>query len=266
TQQMAEDRMEEQQGVLHSLEIRPSYTWNRSPLLTEKLSLDSSLFPDTTMRDEERRLLIDKYPGIETVQYQPPESIPSAARRMNKYQAKQDMSLKRLQYLISGVFRPLDVLGLELSLETQNQNVQRYLEMLSDCRSLLLNVSANVNDLRNKIAFQAINPSFTTTNASSTNYTMSPAQFQEAITQQTTSSQAMKSASNLRNKKRQFSNTNNSNTMWSNNNNNQQYQQQPQQFFRPAPSSQQGGFLNNNNNNNHSNNNAMWSSRNSCGI
>ncbi|KAI7880022.1 uncharacterized protein EV154DRAFT_540117 [Mucor mucedo] len=87
------------------------------------------------------------------------------------------MSLKRLQYLISRVFCPLDVLGLEISLENQNQNVH-------DCRSSLLNLSANVNDLRNQIGFQAINPSFTTTNISSTNYNKSPTQFQEAITQQ----------------------------------------------------------------------------------
>ncbi|EPB89754.1 hypothetical protein HMPREF1544_03417 [Mucor circinelloides 1006PhL] len=32
---------------------------------------------------------------------------------MNKYQTKKDMSLKRLQCLLSDVFRPLDVLGYE---------------------------------------------------------------------------------------------------------------------------------------------------------
>ncbi|KAI8071823.1 hypothetical protein BDF21DRAFT_401134 [Thamnidium elegans] len=41
--------------------------------------------------------------------YQLPDTIPSAARRMNKCQSKQDMSLKRLQYLVSGAFRPVDV-------------------------------------------------------------------------------------------------------------------------------------------------------------
>jgi hypothetical protein len=57
---------------------------------------------------------------------------------MNKYQIKQDMSLKRLQYLLSGVFRPLDVLGLEISQDINNENIQRYLHMLKDCRTLVV--------------------------------------------------------------------------------------------------------------------------------
>ena len=65
-----------------------------------------------------------------------------------------------LQYLLSGVFRPLDVLGLEVSQDTNNPSIQRYLHMLKDCRELFLNVSAQINDLCNNIAFQAINPSF----------------------------------------------------------------------------------------------------------
>jgi hypothetical protein len=84
----------------------------------------------------------------------PPDTIPSAARKMNKYQAKQDMSLKRLQYLLSGVFRPLDVLGLEISQNINNENIQRYLHMLKDCRALLFNVPVQINDMRNNIAFK----------------------------------------------------------------------------------------------------------------
>ncbi|CAO3693379.1 unnamed protein product [Rhizopus microsporus] len=57
------------------------------------------------------------------------------------------MALKRLQYLISGIFRPLDILGHEISLDNENANIQRYLTILADCRTLLLNLSSQVNDM-----------------------------------------------------------------------------------------------------------------------
>ncbi|KAI8085715.1 hypothetical protein BDF21DRAFT_336707 [Thamnidium elegans] len=145
-------------SALHSLSIRPSYTWSTSEFLSEVLSLDSPLFPTTMLIDDERRKTIDTYPSIDNLNYQPPDTIPVASRKMNKYQAKQDMSLKRLQYMLSGVFRPLDVLGLEISRDATNNNVQRYLLMLKNCRTLLLNVSAQINDMRNNIDLQAINP------------------------------------------------------------------------------------------------------------
>jgi hypothetical protein len=104
---------EETISALHSLRIKPSYSSSTTPFLTEVFALDSSLFPTTMLPDDKRRKLIDQYPNIEQLQYQPPDTIPSAARKMNKYQSKQDMSLKRLQYLLSGVFRPLNVLGYE---------------------------------------------------------------------------------------------------------------------------------------------------------
>lgn len=71
------------------------------------------------MADEKRRKLTDKYLIIDNVYYQPPDTILIASRKMSKYQANQDMFLKRVQYLLSGVFRPLDVLGLKISLDIQ---------------------------------------------------------------------------------------------------------------------------------------------------
>ncbi|KAI9262422.1 hypothetical protein BDA99DRAFT_438682 [Phascolomyces articulosus] len=135
-----EDHDEETLSALHSLRVRPSYTWSPSPFLSEILQLDSSMFPTKMLTDEERKKIIDQYPNIDNLHYQPPDTIPTAARKMNKYQTKQDMSFKRLLYLLSGIFRPLDVLGLEISREVNNPNVQRYLYMLKDCRALLLNV------------------------------------------------------------------------------------------------------------------------------
>ncbi|KAG2214768.1 hypothetical protein INT45_002195 [Circinella minor] len=237
---MVDDEEEENMSSLHSLPVRPSYSWSPSPFLTEVLSLDSSLFPTTMLTDDERRKTIDQYPNIDNLQYQPPDTIPTAARKINKYQVKQDMSLKRLQYLLSGVFRPLDVLGLEISQDTNNANIQRYLHMLKDCRELLLNVSAQINDMRNNIAFQAINPSFSSSLTQGKFFTMAPADFQAALVQQTNASQAVKTASGLRNKKRTF---------------NQNQPIPPQQFFRSGPSSQQGGYITNSNSNN---NNSSW--------
>jgi hypothetical protein len=139
---------------------------------------------------------------------------------------------------LSGVFRPLDVLGLELSKEVNNENIQRYLYMLRDSRQLLLSVSAQINDMRTNIAFQAVNPNFSSpASKDSTNYTMSPADFQAALVQQTSTSQAIRNASSFRNKRRSF------------NQPSAQHQPQQQQFFRSGPSSQQGGYTNNNTNN-----------------
>ena len=92
-------------SALHSLRIRSSYSSYPTPFLTEVLALDSSLFPTTMRLDDERREVID--------QYQLPDTISSAAHKMNKYQSKKDMSLKRLQYLFSDVFWSLNVLGYE---------------------------------------------------------------------------------------------------------------------------------------------------------
>ncbi|RCH87994.1 hypothetical protein CU097_002700 [Rhizopus azygosporus] len=102
---------------------------------------------------------------MENVQYQPLDTIPDAAHRMKPSQTKQDMALKRLQYLISGIFRPLDILGHEISLDNENANIQRYLTILADCRTLLLNLSSQVNDMRNTLGFQTINPTFKSTAA-----------------------------------------------------------------------------------------------------
>ncbi|KAI7860384.1 hypothetical protein BDC45DRAFT_431167, partial [Circinella umbellata] len=94
----------------------PSYSWPLSPFLTEVLSLDSSLFPTTMLTNDECCKTIDQYPNIDNFQYQPPDTIPI----LNK------ICLKRLQYLLSGVFRPLDVLGLEISQDVNNVNIQHY--------------------------------------------------------------------------------------------------------------------------------------------
>ncbi|KAI9243197.1 hypothetical protein BDA99DRAFT_544574 [Phascolomyces articulosus] len=177
-------------STLHSLQPRPSYSWSPIPFLTNVLSLDNPLFPKTMLPDEQQHKTIDKYPNIEGLQYQPLDTVPIAARKMNKYQSKQDMSLKRLQYLLLGVFRPMDVLGLKISQDVDNPNIQCYLLMLKDSRDLLLN---------------AINPNFSSTaSINNHHYTMSPNEFQAALVQQSTTTKAIKTASGFRSKRRPF--------------------------------------------------------------
>lgn len=232
---------------VHSLETRPSYNWTPPPLLSQVLQLNAPLFTEPLLTDEVRRQTIDKYPGIEGIQYQPPDTLPMTAKKMKPHQSKQDMSLKRPQYLISGIFRPMDVLGLEISKDVNNENVQRYLYMLRDCRNLLLNVSSQLTDMRNNLAIQSINPSFSSS-TSTNNYTMSPTDFQALLVQQTAAAQAVQKAGNFRNGRRSNNHSNN----------NQAHSNSNTQFFRSGPSSSQGGYNNNqaaNNNNNRFGNN-----------
>ncbi|CEI99238.1 hypothetical protein RMCBS344292_13330 [Rhizopus microsporus] len=109
-----------------------------------------------TLSGDQRAKIIERYPTMESVQYQPPNTIPDAAHCMKSPQTKQDMALKRLQYLIPGIFRPLDILGHEISLDNENANIQRYLTILADCRTLLLNLSSQVNDMLDNCSNQKL--------------------------------------------------------------------------------------------------------------
>ncbi|KAI9468500.1 MAG: hypothetical protein EXX96DRAFT_590849, partial [Benjaminiella poitrasii] len=134
---------------------------------------------------------------MEHATYQPPDMIPDAARKIQRTQQKQDASLKRLQYLVSATFRPLDILGHEISLDAENTAAQRYMEILLNCRLLLLNLSSQVNQMRTNLAFQAINPAFyNTASPSETNYVMPITEFQSAVAQQVNTAQTFRKATN----------------------------------------------------------------------
>lgn len=120
--------------------------------------MDKAIFATPALSDDQRPKIIERYPTMGNVQYQPPNAIPDAAHRMKPPQTKQDMALKRLQYLISGIFCPLNIFGHEISLDNENVSIQRYLTILSDYRTLLLNLSSQVNGMRHTLAFQTINP------------------------------------------------------------------------------------------------------------
>lgn len=241
-QQQPSTTMDEDQLVsqLHSLDIRPDYSWQPSEFLSGVMHFNQSLFNTATLPDDRRKAIIEQYPGIKDMDYQPPDTIPLAARNMKPNQTKQDRSLKRLQYLASGTLRLLDVLALEISADNSNPNVQRYLRMLADCRDLILNLTSEMTEMRKNIAFQAINPRFSSNSSSSNNnYIMPLDEFQTALAQQTTNLQNVQKASRFGQRAR-FTPTNQ---------NNSSHTPQPQQFFRAGPSSQPGGYTNNHNNN-----------------
>ncbi|KAI9481096.1 MAG: hypothetical protein EXX96DRAFT_565413 [Benjaminiella poitrasii] len=146
---------------------------------------------------------------MEHVTYLPTGMIPDAALKMQRTQQKQDASLK-----------------------PENTAAQRYMEILLDCRLLLLNLSSQVNQMRTNLAFEGINPAFyNTASPSETSYVMLIIEFQSAVAQQVNTAQTFRKATN-----KPFRH---------------HFGQSPQpsgSFFRTGLSSQQGGFHNNNNN------------------
>lgn len=81
-------------GVVHSLPTRPKYDWAPSADHIELMDLGQDLFRSTPLEDKERKLLIESYPPIDGLNYQPPEAIPSAYTAMSDYQWSHDGSLK----------------------------------------------------------------------------------------------------------------------------------------------------------------------------
>ncbi|CAO3622033.1 unnamed protein product [Mucor hiemalis] len=123
------------------------------------MDLGQDLFRSTPLEDKERKLLIESYPPIDGLDYQPPEAIPSAYTAMSDYQRSYDGSLKSSQYLLSAVFRPLDVLTRELLLDEVPQST-KYCRMIYDIRSLLLHANSTLNHYRTNLAYKAINRDF----------------------------------------------------------------------------------------------------------
>ncbi len=210
------------------------------------------------LTDNDRKSIIENYPPLASLDYRPPSSVPTAERLMNKAQRMEDHSLKRLQYLTSAVFRPLDILAHELfSTETDNPNLERYLTMLRDVRKLLLHVCASMTQDRNNIALRAVNPSFSLRSEYTGQYTMPLDEFQQTLAQQTATRKATREATNRFQRKRYNGTSNQSHFPPGTDNS----------FFRQGPSSQQGGlnsnifsppnahYSNSTSNNNNTNNN-----------
>ena len=206
---------------------RAKYEWTPSNELVTLLDMDHDLFVGTPLTDKQRASFIDLYPPIAALDYRPPDAVPAAYGRMNESQRSHDASLKSIQYLLSAVFRPLDLLGHQLLNAQETNDIQHSLKTLHDARTLLLNVSNSVNTYRNGIAVKAVNKSFKPDLSGDSRHTMPSDQFHSMIGQLNSTQKTIKEA------------------------------QQGSRPFRRGPPSQHGGktFNNNGSNNNNNNNN-----------
>ncbi|KAI9485481.1 MAG: hypothetical protein EXX96DRAFT_494634, partial [Benjaminiella poitrasii] len=240
---------------VHSLGSQPRFDWVPSDRLSSALDLTQPLFDVNQLLVDDKHRLLDLYPLLHDVDYRPPATLPEAHSNVNKGQKLEDSALQDIKYLLSGIFRPLDVLDNELlhySL-TDDAAVERNMLMLSHIRALLVNVCATLTMSRNQIAMRAVNRQFKVPNPTSRRtFTMPSNYFQTAITQQTSTSKALKEAQQLNRRPRpspqQLLNRRDaspSQTAFSTGGN--------PQFFRSGPSSQHGGYPNNKNGNAQSN-------------
>ncbi|CEP13170.1 hypothetical protein [Parasitella parasitica] len=174
---------------------RPHYDWSPSESLTELMNLDTPLHTTAPLSDSERKTIIESCPPIAHLDYKAPVTIPSAEKMMNKGQRIEDSSLKQLQYSLSAVYRPLDILCLEIiSSESGNPNLERYCAMLRDIRKLLLHAGSSMTHIRNNIALRTVNPSFSLKSDNKVKYTLPLDEFQNTLIQQTAARNATRDA------------------------------------------------------------------------
>lgn len=123
---------------------------------------------------------------------------------------KAPATLKHLQYSLSAVYRPLDILAHELvSSEAGNSDLERYCTMLQDVRKLLLHVGSSMNQACNNIAFRAIDPSFSMQPETEKNYTLLPLnEFQDTFIQHTAPRKATRDATINKRQRRSFPKSN----------------------------------------------------------
>ncbi|KAI8356751.1 hypothetical protein EDC96DRAFT_597206 [Choanephora cucurbitarum] len=186
-------------ALVHSIAVRQQLEWTPPEELTEMLNLKQSPFISSPMPDTQRRELIESYPPMRNMDYRAPSTLPAAPKQMNKGQQHEDIVLREAQYLLTGVLRPLDILGYEIySVNIADNDAQRFLQMIHDVRSLLLNVSYTLNHHRNNIALRSFNQSFALPSQSSdARYTMPLSDFNASIAQQTATEKSLKEARNL---------------------------------------------------------------------
>ena len=117
------------QPVLHDLPVRPSYDRQPPQELYERIgSLSNPIFKQT-LSDEERKTIVERYPAIQGLKYSPPSAVLEAQRRFNKSQAREDSTLRKLQYMASAILRPFDTLRHELMQVTSSEESERIFAM-----------------------------------------------------------------------------------------------------------------------------------------
>ena len=98
-----------------------------------------------------------------------------------------------MQYQLSAVFRPFDVLANELLQILPQDQLAHFFIILRDTRTLLMHANGSINQARNHLALRAINHSFSVTNNNST-YTMATDTFQTTVSQQASAQRALRDA------------------------------------------------------------------------
>lgn len=156
------------------------------------MNLDTPLHTAAPLSHSERKTIIEAYPPMAHLNYKAPAT------------------LKHLQYSLSAVYRPLDILAHELvSSEAGNSDLERYCTMLQDVRKLLLHVGSSMNQACNNIAFRAIDPSFSMQPETEKNYTLLPLnEFQDTFIQHTAPRKATRDATINKRQRRSFPKSN----------------------------------------------------------
>lgn len=227
---------------LHSLSTRPHYEWTPSEAQVNLMHMDVPIHTSKPMSTVDRKAIIEAYPPVAQLEYRPPATVPSAEKNMNRGQKIEDNSLKHLQYQASAILRPLDVLAHEmLTQEPNTPNLERFCAMLSDMRSLVVDLCSTITQARVNIAYRTIDPSFSVKTESDVGYIVPLEEFQQSISQQAAAKKALREASSLRRPRRRYPNGNFGSGTFSSG--------PSQQFFRSGPPSQQGGLHNNNTSN-----------------
>ncbi|KAG2222166.1 hypothetical protein INT45_007183 [Circinella minor] len=224
----------------HTLPTRPHFDWLPSKELLQLLPELTEDLISHQLSDDQKKSLINNYPVIQGIRFTAPQAILTAASsQFNRAQSREDSTLRHLQYQLSVVFCPFDILANELLQILPQDQLVCFFIILRDTRTLLIHANSSINQARNHLALRAINPSFSVTNNNST-YTMATDTFQTTASQQASAQHALRDAR----PRFRRSLTNNSTPMTSARPINQQIQQQPQQHqSQQQQSSIVGGCL-----------------------
>ncbi|KAI9261608.1 hypothetical protein BDA99DRAFT_560467 [Phascolomyces articulosus] len=152
-------------SVPHDLPVRPSFDWVPSPTLV-------ALLPTLKQPSLFDNMLADK------------ESLPDAAKYFNKGQSAEDTKLHNLQYTLSAVLRPLDVLGHMLLPILLPDQIERIYSTINDIHTLLLHTAGTMNEHRNQLALRAVHPAICKPTEKK-EYTILPETFRETLSQHT---------------------------------------------------------------------------------
>ncbi|KAI8141141.1 hypothetical protein BJV82DRAFT_519106, partial [Fennellomyces sp. T-0311] len=137
--------------------------------------------------------IIKKYPPIRSLKYAPPAAIPQAERLFCPGQKAEDTMLRQLQYALSGIICPLDVLEHMLLPLLPSDHRDRIFLTIHDICTLILNTAGMVNYQRNQLALRAINPGFCTPGPEK-DYTMPAEAFKDTVSNLTTMQKMLREA------------------------------------------------------------------------